>query len=143
MSQTRRLIRQTMTIARRDFIATVFTPIFLLFLFAPLIMVAFSTIGALGAAQAADHGSDRVRIVAIVSDATATAFAAADRQSRTIFRRDEEPPELVTLPPHAIRPRRRAPRSSRPTMMRPPCSMARSIGPPSCTVHAGSGRRIT
>ena len=35
----RRLIRQTMTIARRDFIATVFTPIFLLFLFAPLIMV--------------------------------------------------------------------------------------------------------
>ena len=34
----RRLIRQTMTIARRDFIATVFTPIFLLFLFAPLIM---------------------------------------------------------------------------------------------------------
>ena len=77
MSQTRRLIRQTMTIARRDFVATVFTPIFLLFLFAPLIMVAFSTIGAMGAAQAADHGTDRVRIVAIVSDATATAFAAA------------------------------------------------------------------
>ncbi len=99
MSQTRRLIRQTMTIARRDFIATVFTPIFLLFLFAPLIMVAFSTIGALGAAQAADHGADRVRIVAIVPDATAAAFAAADRQSRTIFRRDEEPPKLVTLPP--------------------------------------------
>ncbi len=99
MSQTRRLIRQTMTIARRDFIATVFTPIFLLFLFAPLIMVAFSTIGALGAAQAADHGADRVRILAIVPDATAAAFAAADRQSRTIFRRDEEPPKLVTLPP--------------------------------------------
>ncbi len=99
MSQTRRLIRQTMTIARRDFIATVFTPIFLLFLFAPLIMVAFSTIGAMGAAQAADHGTDRVRIVAIVPDATATAFVAADRQSRTIFRRDEEPPKLVTLPP--------------------------------------------
>jgi len=99
MSQTRRLIRQTMTIARRDFIATVFTPIFLLFLFAPLIMVAFSTIGALGAAQAADHGTDRVRIVAIVPDAAAQAFAAADRQSRSIFRRDEEPPELVTLPP--------------------------------------------
>ncbi|KTT96417.1 membrane protein [Sphingomonas yabuuchiae] len=99
MSQTRRLIRQTMTIARRDFIATVFTPIFLLFLFAPLIMVAFSTIGALGAAQAADHGADRVRILAIVPDATAAAFAAADRQSRAIFRRDEEPPKLVTLPP--------------------------------------------
>ena len=99
MSPTRRLIRQTLTIARRDFIATVYTPIFLLFLFAPLIMVAFSTIGAMGAAQAADHGTDRVRIVAIVPDAAAKAFADADRQSRAIFRRDEEPPELVTLPP--------------------------------------------
>ena len=89
MSPTRRLIRQTMTIARRDFVATVFTPIFLLFLFAPLIMVAFSTIGALGAAQAADHGTDRVRIVAIVPETAAKAFAAADRQSRAIFRRDE------------------------------------------------------
>ena len=30
----RRRLRQTLTIARRDFLATVFTPIFLLFLFA-------------------------------------------------------------------------------------------------------------
>ena len=95
----RRLIRQTMTIARRDFIATVFTPIFLLFLFAPLIMVAFSTIGALGARQAADQGSERVRIVAIVPDAVAPAFAEADQRARKVFRRDEEPPSLVTLSP--------------------------------------------
>ncbi|MDQ1158585.1 ABC-2 type transport system permease protein [Sphingomonas sp. SORGH_AS 950] len=99
MNSTRRLIRQTMTIARRDFIATVFTPIFLLFLFAPLIMVAFSTIGAMGAAQAADHGADHVRIVAIVPDALAGSFVEADRRSRAIFRRDEEPPALVTLAP--------------------------------------------
>ncbi|WP_343528852.1 ABC transporter permease [Sphingomonas sp.] len=97
MSSLRRLLRQTMTIARRDFVATVYTPIFLLFLFAPLIMVAFSTIGAMGAAQAADHGADRVRIVAIVPDALAGSLNEADRRSRTIFRRDEEPPELVTL----------------------------------------------
>ncbi|WP_312488038.1 ABC transporter permease [Sphingomonas sp.] len=95
----RRLIRQTMTIARRDFIATVFTPIFLLFLFAPLIMVAFSTIGAMGAQQAADHGSERVRIVAIVPDAVAPAIVEADRRARKVFRRDEEPPELVTRTP--------------------------------------------
>ena len=59
----RRLIRQTMTIARRDFIATVFTPIFLLFLFAPLIMVAFSTIGARGGrgATVARHPVARAR----------------------------------------------------------------------------------
>ncbi len=99
MSPTRRLIRQTMTIARRDFVATVFTPIFLLFLFAPLIMVAFSTIGAMGAAQAADHGADRVRIVAIVPDALAQTLVEADTRTRTVFRRDEEPPQLVTVAP--------------------------------------------
>lgn len=99
MSPTRRLIRQTMTIARRDFVATVFTPIFLLFLFAPLIMVAFSTIGAMGAAQAADHGADRVRIVAIVPNALARTLVEADTRTRTVFRRDEEPPQLVTVAP--------------------------------------------
>lgn len=99
MSPTRRLIRQTMTIARRDFVATVFTPIFLLFLFAPLIMVAFSTIGAMGAAQAADHGADRVRIVAIVPDPLARTLVEADTRTRTVFRRDEEPPQLVTVAP--------------------------------------------
>ena len=99
MSRTRRLLRQTMTIARRDFVATVFTPIFLLFLFAPLIMVAFSTIGAMGAAQAADHGADHVRIVAIVPNAVAGAFVEADKRARIVFRRDEEPPALAILSP--------------------------------------------
>ena len=45
MTNLRRLARQTLTVARRDFIATVFTPVFLLFLFAPLIMGAFGAIG--------------------------------------------------------------------------------------------------
>ena len=57
MSRFRRQLRQTLTIARRDFIATVFTPIFLLFLFAPLIMSSFGAIGGLGAANAADGSS--------------------------------------------------------------------------------------
>ena len=41
MSDTRRLIRQTLTIARRDFVATVMTPMFLLFLLAPLLFAGF------------------------------------------------------------------------------------------------------
>ena len=36
MSISKKAIRQTLTIARRDFIATVFTPMFLFFLLAPL-----------------------------------------------------------------------------------------------------------
>ena len=53
-SRFRRTLRQTLTIARRDFVATVFTPIFLLFLFAPVIMGSFGAIGGLGAASVAD-----------------------------------------------------------------------------------------
>ncbi|MET4898183.1 ABC transporter permease [Sphingomonadaceae bacterium jetA1] len=99
MSPARRLLRQTLTIARRDFIATVFTPIFLLFLFAPLIMVGFSTIGALGAQRAADHGADTARIVVIAPDVSARALVEADRRTRALFRRDEEPPTLLTIAP--------------------------------------------
>ena len=39
MSNFRRTVRQTLTVARRDFVATVFTPTFLIFLLAPLISV--------------------------------------------------------------------------------------------------------
>ena len=63
MSSIARLIRQTMTIARRDFVATVFTPTFLLFLFAPLMMVGFGAIGGVGAASISKSGDDKARIV--------------------------------------------------------------------------------
>ena len=58
---TRRLIRQTLTVARRDFIATVFTPIFLLFLFAPVIMLSFGAVGGLGAQSVASGSNERTR----------------------------------------------------------------------------------
>ena len=44
-------LRQTLTIARRDFLATVATPVFVLFLLAPLLMGGISALAGLGAAR--------------------------------------------------------------------------------------------
>lgn len=96
-----RTLRQTLTIARRDFRATVFTPIFLLFLFAPVIMGSFGAISSLGAASAAAGDSDRARIVAIVAADQARPIAEADTRLRGLFRGDEAPPGLTTLAPAA------------------------------------------
>jgi len=60
------LLRQSLVIARRDFLSIVATPTFLLFLLAPLIMVGFATIGGMSAGQAVQGGQDNVRMVAIV-----------------------------------------------------------------------------
>ncbi|WP_298090589.1 ABC transporter permease [uncultured Sphingomonas sp.] len=99
MSNARRLLRQTLTIARRDFVATVFTPIFLLFLFAPLIMGSFGAIGGAGAAAVADGASDKTRIVAIIPDRLARPIALVDTRLRGVFRKEEAPPALMTLTP--------------------------------------------
>jgi len=101
MSATlKRTIRQTLTIARRDFIATVFTPIFLLFLFAPVIMGSFGAIGGLGAASVADGSSNKSRIVAIVPPDQSRAMVEADKRLRAAYRNeDEQPPELKTIDP--------------------------------------------
>ena len=101
MSPFRRTLRQTLTIARRDFVATVFTPIFLLFLFAPVIMGSFAGIGGLGAASVADGGRERSRIVAVVPDRLARPIAEADTRLRGVFRPGEGPPDLVTIAPVA------------------------------------------
>lgn len=100
MSNARRLIRQTLTIARRDFIATVFTPTFLIFLFAPLIMGSFGAIGGLGAATVAQGADDRDRIVAILPAEHAAAMKAVDQRLRRVFRgHDERPPALTVETP--------------------------------------------
>ncbi|MEG3087915.1 ABC transporter permease [Sphingomonas sp. PB4P5] len=99
-SNTRRLIRQTLTIARRDFIATVFTPTFLIFLFAPLIMGSFGAIGGLGAASINNGNDAKDRIVAIVPAAQAATMKAVDTRLRAIFRgREERPPQLTIEAP--------------------------------------------
>jgi len=99
MSSLARLIRQTMTIARRDFVATVFTPTFLLFLFAPLMMVGFGAVGGVGAASISKSGDDKARIVLLASGESARTAVAADRQLRTMFRSLEQPPRLIVETP--------------------------------------------
>jgi len=93
MTRLRRIVRQTLTIARRDFTATVFAPTFLLFLFAPLITLSFGAIGGVGA-SVASSSTDKSRIIAIVAPADAPGFARADDELRDIFRDGEQPPEL-------------------------------------------------
>ncbi|WP_267395057.1 MULTISPECIES: ABC transporter permease [unclassified Sphingomonas] len=97
----RRSIRQTLTIARRDFKATVFTPIFLLFLFAPVIMGSFGAIGGMGAASVSEGSADKTRVVVILPRAHARTIAEADTRLRAAFRDSEAPPPLTTLAPDA------------------------------------------
>lgn len=100
MSPARRTLRQTLTVARRDFVGTVFTPIFLLFLFAPVFMGSFGAVGSLGATNAINSGGERSRLVAIVPDRDARAVAEADTRLRTLYRGPEEAPaELMALRP--------------------------------------------
>jgi len=98
MNNNRRLIRQTLTIARRDFMATVFTPLFLLFLLSPLLMVGFALVGALGGSTIARGTADKDRIIAFVSSDDGAAMLAADKRLRRIFRRAEAPPALFIEP---------------------------------------------
>lgn len=98
MTRARRHLRQTLTIARRDFVATVFTPIFLLFLFAPLIMVSFGAIGGLGAASASSGAAERQRLVLLVPIHDARAMALADRALRPLFA-GAPAPEIVRRAP--------------------------------------------
>jgi ABC-2 type transport system permease protein len=95
----RRTIRQTVTVARRDFTATVFTPIFLLFLFAPVIMGAFGAVGGLGAATVAESSEDKARVVAILPRETAAVMEAADLRLRPVLRGEGAPPALLTVAP--------------------------------------------
>lgn len=99
MSALPRLVRQALTVARRDFIATVATPTFLLFLLAPLIMVSIGTVGGLGAAGVAGSGEETRRIVAIVPPALGPAVVEADRRLRRITRPPDGPPALMVVAP--------------------------------------------
>lgn len=99
MNRVRRFIRQMLTIARRDFVATVATPVFLLFLLAPALIMALSTVGGIGAATMNDGDEQRSRIVAIVAPAVAPSVAHEDARLRRLFRRDDRPAPLTLLAP--------------------------------------------
>ena len=58
-------LKNMLVIARRDFLAIVATPTFLLFLLAPLFMVGMGLAGGMGASQLADSARGAGRIVAV------------------------------------------------------------------------------
>ena len=99
MNRSAKMVRQTFTIARRDFKATVFTPLFLVFLLSPLIMISFGLVGGLGASAVGDV-SDKSRIMALVPADEGAMMARTDQQLRGVFRKsDDAPPPLVTQTP--------------------------------------------
>jgi ABC-2 type transport system permease protein len=96
-----RIVRQTFTIARRDFVATVFTPTFLLFLLSPVFTIAFGLVGGMGASTVASGSTEKTRIVAIVAHARQGAMRAADMRLRDVFSRGDRPPVLTIASPGA------------------------------------------
>ena len=78
-------LRQTFIIARRDFLAVVATPTFLLFLLAPLFMIGIGAVGGGGAEQVARsaEAAQRVAIVAAPAD-VAELQGANDRIVRLV-----------------------------------------------------------
>ncbi|MEY4269524.1 MAG: hypothetical protein RLZZ58_740 [Pseudomonadota bacterium] len=90
-----RFLRAVAIIARRDFLAIVATPTFLLFLLAPFFMVAFGTIGGLGASQLAVNTRDSGQIIAVVSPADGALLDKADKALRTGFGEVGSPARLV------------------------------------------------
>ena len=90
----RRSIRQALTVARRDFIATVFTPTFLIFLLSPLLTIAFGAAGGLGASTMAQSAIDRSKLVVLAAPDRTAAMQAADTQLRDVFDRGDAPPPI-------------------------------------------------
>ncbi|MGN6820946.1 MAG: ABC transporter permease [Sphingomonas sp.] len=95
----RRALRQALTVARRDFIATVFTPTFLIFLMSPMFTILFGAAGGFGASSMAQGAADRARIVVVAAPDQAAAIVATDRQLRKVFGRGAIPPPLDVLTP--------------------------------------------
>jgi ABC-2 type transport system permease protein len=82
----RRFFAKALVIARRDFGAIVLTPTFLIFLLAPLFMMAVATIGSLGAVKVAQGRGERVVVMA--DRATTERLRAADQRLRGLAGRD-------------------------------------------------------
>jgi ABC-2 type transport system permease protein len=93
-------LRQAAVVARRDFMAVVFTPTFLIFLLAPLFMIAFGVVGGTGASRIATNASKLTRIAAIVEPDEVPFIKGADERLRKLYPADLEPPELLVVSSH-------------------------------------------
>lgn len=100
MSKFARMLRQALTVARRDFTATVFTPTFLLFLLTPVFMIGFGAVGGIGA-QSIVGDDSQMKMVVIAPPAQAPVLIETDQQLRTLFPAKSElaPPPLVIETP--------------------------------------------
>ncbi len=76
------VLRTIFVVARRDFLAIVATPTFLLFLLAPLFMIGMGALGGFGASQLADSARGAGRLVAIAEPDDVEALRAADARLR-------------------------------------------------------------
>lgn len=86
-------LRNMFVVARRDFLAIVATPTFLLFLLAPLFMIGMGLAGGMGASQLADSARGAGRIVIVADASDAEALRDADARLRAAMPR--EPATLV------------------------------------------------
>ncbi len=87
--------RHVKTIAHRDFIAVVGTPMFLLFLMGPLLMIGLSYLSGAGAETAAKSSRDAARIAILAKPADIPALGAAERELEPMELRV---PKLEILP---------------------------------------------
>jgi ABC-2 type transport system permease protein len=87
----------TWVVARRDFLALVATPTFLLFLLAPLLFIALSTLGSLSAESLVTNASATQRVIAQVPESEREAFIATDVRLRGLVS-GLAPPRLTLLP---------------------------------------------
>lgn len=91
-------IKQALVVARRDFLAVVATPTFLLFLLAPLMMVLFGLIGGAGAAALSDNDNDE-RIVIIAPADEQALYTESDKALRQLLSKDNAPLPLTYMLP--------------------------------------------
>ena len=99
MNRLARFVRQMLTIARRDFVATVVTPTFLFFLLSPVIMLSFGLVGGMGASGVGAASAAKQRTVVLAAGADAAALKRADQRLRPLFGGDSRPATLIVEPP--------------------------------------------
>ncbi len=96
-----RILKQAMVVARRDFLAIVATPTFLIFLLAPLLMLALGLASGSGAAYLAtsSDAQSKVGIVAIAEPMMGAKLLKGDAELRRLYREADGPPDMSIAAP--------------------------------------------